>query len=74
MAWIADGKLSVPTLLVWGKNDPSAVVSGGIAAFDIIAESTARSAMHIFSQAGHYSYREHPDDFVGVVKTFIEGG
>ncbi len=74
MAWIADGKLRVPTLLVWGKNDPSAVVSGGIAAFDIIAESTARAAMHIFSQAGHYSYREQPDDFVGVVKTFIEGG
>ena len=61
MAWIADGKLRVPTLLVWGRNDPSAVVSGGIAAFDIIAESTARSAMHIFNQAGHYCYREHPD-------------
>ena len=52
----------------------AAVVSGGIAAFDIIAESTARAAMHIFGQAGHYSYREHPDDFVGVVKTFVASG
>ena len=74
MEWILGGGLSVPTLLVWGRDDPSAVVGGGIEAYGIIAESTARADMHIFNRAGHYSYREHPADFVRVVTAFIGGG
>jgi pimeloyl-ACP methyl ester carboxylesterase len=30
--------------------------------------------MHIFNQAGHYSYREHPEDFARVVADFIRAG
>ena len=73
LSWIKQGRLKTPTLLVWGKNDPSAVLSGGLALFDLVAGSTKRAQMHIFNQAGHYSYREHPEDFARVVTTFIKG-
>ena len=71
LGWIDAGGLKVPTLLVWGKNDPSAVLSGGLDLFDKVSKSTDRAQMHIFNQAGHYSYREHPRDFAEVVTTFI---
>ncbi len=74
LRWIREGRLKTPTLLVWGKNDPSAVISGGLALFDIVAASTKRAQMHILNRAGHYSYREHPRDFARVVTTFIQGG
>lgn len=72
-AWIKEGRLKTPTLLVWGKNDPSAVLPGGLALFDMVAASANRSQMHIFNRAGHYSYREHPEDFARVVTGFIQG-
>jgi len=71
LAWIRDGKLETPTLLVWGRNDPSAVLSGGLELFQILADHSSRVQMHIFNEAGHYCYREHPDEFVSVVTTFI---
>ena len=74
LSWIKQGRLKTPTLLLWGKNDPSAVISGGLALFDLVAASTKRAQMHIFNQAGHYSYREHPEDFARVVTSFINSG
>jgi 2-hydroxy-6-oxo-6-(2'-carboxyphenyl)-hexa-2,4-dienoate hydrolase len=71
LAWIKDRNLKQPTLLVWGKNDPSAVLAGGLELFDIVSGSTPKAQMHIFNQAGHYSYREHPHGFVEVVTGFI---
>jgi 2-hydroxy-6-oxonona-2,4-dienedioate hydrolase len=71
LAWMKDGNLKQPTLLIWGKNDPSAVLAGGLQLFDIVSGSTPKAQMHIFNQAGHYSYREHPKGFVEVVTGFI---
>jgi pimeloyl-ACP methyl ester carboxylesterase len=73
LSWIDSGGLRVPTLLVWGKNDPSAKLEGGLILFDKVAGSTQRAQMHIFNQAGHYSYREQPRDFVEVVTAFVRG-
>jgi len=72
--WIKKGRFKTPALLIWGYNDPSAVISGGIELFDIVAVSVPRSQFHIFNKAGHYSYREHPEDFVRVVTDFIQSG
>ena len=38
-----------------------------------IAKKTARVQMHIFNEAGHFSYRERPDEFNRVIAEFIEG-
>lgn len=73
LEWLRQGRLKTPTLLVWGKNDPSAVLKGGVALYDLVAASVDRARMHIFNQAGHYCYREHPRDFVEVVTAFARG-
>jgi pimeloyl-ACP methyl ester carboxylesterase len=72
LEWIKAGNLKVPTLLVWGKNDPSATLAGGLELFDVMSSSAPQAQMHIFNRAGHYSYREHPDAFVDVVTAFIQ--
>ena len=71
---IQHGHLKVPTLLVWGYNDPTAPISMGHALFDLVAGSAPRAEMHVLNKAGHYSYREHPGEFNEVVRGFILHG
>ena len=69
--WIKQGRLQTPTLLYWGKNDPSAIPAVGLALFDMIAEKNLRSRMLIVNNAGHFHYREHPEEFSRNVINFI---
>jgi pimeloyl-ACP methyl ester carboxylesterase len=69
---IIQGKLTQPTLLVWGYNDPTAALKRGHALFEIIAEGNPRSEMHVINEAGHFCYREQPEIFNRVVKAFVE--
>jgi pimeloyl-ACP methyl ester carboxylesterase len=72
LGWIRDGRLKTPTLLIWGYNDPTATLAQGLALLDLIVASEPRSQMHIFNQAGHFSYREHPAEFNEIVRSFIQ--
>jgi 2-hydroxy-6-oxonona-2,4-dienedioate hydrolase len=69
--WIKAGRLQTPTLLYWGKNDPSAILAVGLALFDMIAEKNPRAGMFIVNNAGHFHYREHPEEFVRNVTNFM---
>jgi len=69
--WIKAGRLQTPTLLYWGKNDPSAILAVGLALFDMIAETNPRARMFIVNNAGHFHYREHPEEFVRNVTNFV---
>ena len=60
-------------LLVWGYNDPTAPVPMGLRYYHMIAQKTARVQMHILNEAGHFSYRERPEEFNRVIVDFIEG-
>jgi len=68
--WIKEGRLQTPTLLYWGKDDPSAIVAVGLALFDMIADKNPRARMLIVNNAGHFHYREHPEEFVRNVTNF----
>jgi len=72
--WIQEKHLKCPTLVIWGYDDPSAKLRSGYDLFDLIAASTSRAEMHVFNQAGHYSYREHPEEFNALVTSFIKRG
>lgn len=72
LGWIQEGRLKTPTLVLWSYNDPTAVIQRGLALFDLITGSTPRAEMHIFNHAGHFCYREHPQAFNEVIKSFIE--
>ncbi len=71
-AWIRAGGLGCPTLVVWGLEDPSAVWDPiGLDCLNLILPNVADSQMHIFNHSGHYPFREHPDEFGGMVRAFI---
>ena len=70
---IRAGGIKVPTLVMWGFNDPSASFEPvGISALQLIFSSIPRSQMHILNKAGHYCYREQPVAFVDVITRFIK--
>ena len=68
---ITDGKLKVPSLVIWGYNDPSSPFEGGMELFDHInAGATRESRMHVFNKSGHSSFVEYPDEFNRVIESF----
>ncbi len=70
--WIMQGKLKTPTLVVWGYNDPTAALKRGQLLFELIAESTPDSEMHVLNRAGHFCYREQPEAFNHVIRGWVE--
>lgn len=71
LRWLAEGRLQVPTLVTWGRDDPSAILAQGVALFDLLCERNAQTRMWIFNQAGHFPYREHPAEWVRIVTAFV---
>lgn len=70
---IADGRLRVPTLVMWGFNDPSATVERcAKPAIDLFFPGVDRCEMHILNHAGHYCFREQPEGFNDTLVNFIE--
>jgi pimeloyl-ACP methyl ester carboxylesterase len=61
-----------PTMLVWGMNDPTARLEQGYDLYDLIARHQLRCQLHILNQAGHYCFRERPEEFNRVLTNFIE--
>jgi 2-hydroxy-6-oxonona-2,4-dienedioate hydrolase len=72
-AAVKAGALRTPTLIIWGRDDPSAPVGLGISLFEMLSSVVPRLELCILNQAGHYSFREQSNDFNGIVRAFIEG-
>ena len=62
--------LPVPTLVVWGANDPSAPLPLALALFERIAVRTRDADLHLLGRAGHYCFRERPQAFERAVTGF----
>lgn len=62
-----------PVLLIWGYNDPTAPLSMGLRYYHMIQKMQPRTQMHIFNQAGHFSFRERAAEFNRVVGEFVTG-
>jgi 2-hydroxy-6-oxonona-2,4-dienedioate hydrolase len=66
----AEQGMPAPTLVVWGMNDPSALLPLGLALFDRIAGRTPKAEFHILNRAGHYCFREQTHEFNRLIRTF----
>jgi len=74
-----EGMLQIPVLLVagkndvldWGETDATAQLKGEIGLFDVIAAKNTRVQMIVFNNAGHFMYREHPQEFDDLLVTWI---
>lgn len=62
--------IPVPTLIVWGRNDPSALLPWGVKLYEHICTHTDRAELHVFNRAGHYCFREQPRAFAAVLRSF----
>ena len=67
---ISAGKLKVPSLVIWGYNDPSSAYGAGLELFKVINSGTRVSQMHVFNNSGHASYIEYPEEFNKVIVSF----
>ena len=74
------GVLQMPVLLVagkqdvldWGQADQTAQLRGELGLFDIIGAKNAKVKMVVVNQAGHFPYREHPEEFNADLIGFID--
>ena len=71
---IEERGFSVPTLMAWGFNDPSAPLHLGLRLLDLVTPKTTRAELHVFNRAGHYSFREHVEGFNRLLAAFCLGG
>jgi len=58
---------ALPTLIVWGAQDPFIPVTHGVAAHKAIPGSR----LEIFEGVGHYPHCEAPERFIAVLVDFI---
>jgi len=79
-AWSMAAVLQMPVLLYagkqdvldWGQADPTAKLRGELGLFDIIGAKNANVKMVIQNQAGHFPYREYPEQFNEDLIGFID--
>ena len=72
-ARLRDFGLTRPTMVAWGKNDPTALLAQGEIIFDLVASRQPKSQMCVFNRAGHFCFREQPSAFNAAVNGFIRG-
>jgi len=63
------GELHLPTLVVWGEDDPLIPVAHGRLAAELIPDAR----LQVYKQCGHMAPVEHPDRFNGEVRKFVSG-
>lgn len=80
LAKAREGALQVPILifagkqdtLSWDADDPHAMMERELGFFDVIGAANRQVKMVLINEAGHFPYREHPDEFNAEVTQFIE--
>jgi pimeloyl-ACP methyl ester carboxylesterase len=70
---IAAEGLPCPTQIIWGFDDRSAPRRLALALYERICARTPRAELHLLNQAGHYSFREQPVAFNGLMRAFCLG-
>jgi 2-hydroxy-6-oxo-6-(2'-carboxyphenyl)-hexa-2,4-dienoate hydrolase len=65
------GKLRVPVLVVWGRNDPEGSLESGLELFRTVSHSSPRSRLHVFGRCGHLPFVEYPEEFNRLVIDFV---
>ena len=71
-ARIRDQGMRRPTMVMWGYNDPTALLEQGYKLYDLIASPERRAFMHVINRAGHFSMREQPEFFTAALTGFIQ--
>lgn len=68
---LRSGVLSIPTQIVWGRNDPTAPLAAGRGLFDLFGQHESRVEFLVLNHAGHVPYNEHPVAFADATERFV---
>lgn len=71
LQWLAEGRLQRPVQVIWGANDRTAALEGGIELFDMLARHERRAQLHVINESGHFPFREHPHRFNALLARFV---
>ena len=71
LALLGERGIGKPVLVLWGLNDPTATIERGHDLFRLIASRQSNAEMHVFNQAGHFVYRERPEEFNSVILNWM---
>jgi pimeloyl-ACP methyl ester carboxylesterase len=74
------GLLQMPILILsgkqdtlsWDADDPHAMMRGELGFFDIVGAKNPKVKLVIINEAGHFPYREHPEQFNATLTHFID--
>ena len=72
-AELTAGDLKVPTLIIWGREDPEGSFGAGVAAYESLQAAGADVSFSAFDESGHVPYMEYPVEFNEVVSAFALG-
>jgi len=59
-------------MIIWGLNDPGANVKLGLDLLKIVGTSVPRSQLQVINEAGHFVFREQPEEFNRSVLNFVK--
>jgi len=65
------GKFKVPTLIIWGLNDPEGSYHAGLKLFEFLSANSSHIQFHAFNRSGHMPCIEYPEKFNGQVVGFV---
>ena len=68
---LLDGKLAVPALIIWGREDPEGSFPAGVAMHEALVAAGSPVSFHAFEKAGHVAYMEYPLQFNKVIADFF---
>lgn len=68
------GQLKVPTIIIWGYNDPTAPYTLGIDLMQTINKVVERAELHIINHSGHLVMAEHPEEVSRLITGFVKQG
>lgn len=63
----------VPTLIVWGQQDPICPMQAALVLFDLIARRQRVTQLRVINHAGYLPFREQPGVFNAMVAGFLRG-
>jgi 2-hydroxy-6-oxonona-2,4-dienedioate hydrolase len=71
-AWeeLRAGALQVPTMILWGREDPEGSFASGYAFFEALEAAGTNVRFHGFKNSGHVPYMEYPEAFNRLVSDF----
>ncbi len=65
-------KITVPTLLLWGKHDGATPVELAQNAYDVLGTPATDKRIVIFDHSAHNPMNEEPEKFYREVKAFVD--